>query len=416
MKTSLFVGAFALLLLSSAYGAHAYFLPTDNPHAAGGLANARSHKPVCQPGHAADDAVCHSHVVTNEKGAPMVTPGPVGYGPTQFRTAYNLLGQTGSPTQVIAIVDAYDHPSIQSDLDAYSAVFGIATLPSCVGAVASSPVACFQKVDQRGGAAYPATDAGWALEIALDVESAHAVCPGCSILLVEGDSSMFANLMTAVDKAVSLGAKEISNSYGSSGEFSGENSYDFHFNHPGIAITVSSGDAGYGTSYPAVSPFVTAVGGTSLFLNTDNTYNRESAWSGSGSGCSLIEFTKPSGQPTVGGCSRRIIADVAADADPSTGAAVYDSVPYNGQTGWFQVGGTSLSSPIIAAVYALAGGVPSGVQGNSLPYSLKNYSSNMHDITTGSNGTCRRKTALCTAISGFDGPTGLGSPNGFAAF
>ena len=247
------------------------------------------------------------------------------------------------------------------------------------------------------------------MEIALDVEVAHGVCPGCSILLVEANSNGLTDLFAAVDRAAALGATAISNSYGTSGEFTGEAAYDSHFNRPGVAVTVSSGDAGYGTSYPAVSPYVTSVGGTSLYLNADNSYKSESAWSGSGSGCSSQETLKPAGQPTVAGCSRRIMADVSAVADPNTGAAIYDSVPYNGSTGWFRVGGTSLSSPLVAAVYALAGGVPAGVQSNAMPYA--------HTGSLRDNGRCTKtQTALCTAVAGYDGPTGLGTPNGTAAF
>jgi len=205
-------------------------------------------------------------------------------------------------------------------------------------------------------------------------------------------------------------ADVISNSYGS-GEFSGETSYDSHFNHPGIAITFSSGDNGYGVEYPASSKYVTAVGGTTLNLNSNSTYNSETVWSGTGSGCSAFEL-KPTWQKD-NLCSKRTVADVSADADPNTGAAVYDSVKFQGQSGWFKVGGTSLSSPLVAAVYALAG-VPSGSSANSLPYSSGN-STNLHDIVSGSNGSCRG-TYLCTGVSGYDGPTGLGTPNGLAAF
>lgn len=372
---------------------------------------ALDHMPVCPPGPAEDFVRCHARVVVNEKGNPFATTGPVGYGPDQLSGAYNLYNASSSG-RILAIVDAYDHPNIKSDLDTYSNQFGLPVLPTCTGAITASSETCFQKVDQNGGTTYPATDAGWALEIALDVEAAHAVCPDCKLLLVEANSSSYTNLMAAVDRAVTLGANVVSNSYGSR-EFSSETTYDFHFNKPGIAFTFSSGDSGYGTSYPAASRYVTAVGGTTLYVNSDNTYNSETAWKGSGSGCSSYE-SKPSWQKDSG-CAKRTIADVSAVANPNTGAAIYNTVPYSGQTGWFQVGGTSLSAPIIAGVYALKG-VPTATAPNSLPY-LNSPSTNLHDITTGANGGCSaRARYLCTSVIGFDGPTGLGTPNGINGF
>jgi subtilase family serine protease len=204
-----------------------------------------------------------------------------------------------------------------------------------------------------------------------------------------------------------MGAKVVSNSYGSS-EFSSETQFDSHFNKNGIAFTFSSGDSGYGTSYPAASQYVTAVGGTTLNM-IGNSYISETVWSGSGSGCSLYE-PKPIWQ-TDTGCTKRTIADVSAVADPSTGAAIYSSVSYLGNRGWFQVGGTSLSAPIIAGIYAL-GGVPAGSKANSLPYAQVNL---LRDITSGNNGNCN-SSYLCTGVVGYDGPTGLGSPNGASAF
>ena len=382
------VGLFARSAVTQAANAHA------NEHA------------VC-PAPQSNSARCHAHVVTDRNGNPAATILPRGYGPAQFTGAYNLAGATGSAT--IAIVDAYNHPNIKSDLDKYNSTFGLPFFPNCTSSVTTG---CFMKVNQRGGTSYPKTDAGWALEISLDVEAAHAICPTCKLILVEADSNSYTNLMTAVDKARTLGAKVISNSYGSS-EFSGETTYDSHFNHPGTVYTFSSGDSGYGATYPAGSPYVTSVGGTSLYLNSNNSWNSEVAWKGAGSGCSAYE-PKPSFQHDTG-CAKRVIADVSADADPYTGAAVYDSVRYQGRVGWFQVGGTSLAAPLIAAIYALAGGVSSTTQGNTVPYTNLNYGVNLHDVTSGSNGTCGG-SYLCTAVAGYDGPTGLGSPLGFGAF
>jgi subtilase family serine protease len=374
----------------------------------GGEPNTKvNNAPVC-PGEVHGYTRCHARVVVDSKGNPLVTTSPNGYGPAQFRGAYGLSGTASSSSiPIIAIVDAYDQPYILSDLNTYSSTFGVPGLPACSP---TSPPPCFKKVDQNGGTSYPQVNSGWALEISLDVEIAHAICQNCSILLVEAYSSSYSDLMAAVDRARLMGATVISNSYGSS-EFSSESAYDSHFSYTGIAITFSSGDSGYGTSYPAASPYVTAVGGTTLNIS-GTSYISESAWSGAGSGCSAYE-TKPSWQ-TDTGCSKRTIADVSADADPNTGAAVYDSVRYQGLKGWFKVGGTSLSSPIIASTYALAGGVSAGTWGNSIPYSLGIYLTNLRDITSGSNGTCG--TYLCTAVKYYDGPTGLGTPYGTGAF
>ncbi len=373
------------------------------------LAHVR-HRQVCDA-QEVDGVKCHARVVSDSKGGPRVNAVPSGYGPKQFLGAYNLSGLASSnPAPLIAIVDAYNHPRIASDLDTYSATFGIPKLPSCSGPIKNSQTPCFQKMNQNGGtSSFPKSNSGWALEIALDVEVAHAACQNCRILLVEANSASYSNLLKAIDTAVANNAMVVSGSWGS-GEFSSENSFDSHFNKPGVAFTFSAGDSGFGTSYPAASPYVTAVGGTTLLLNPDNSYLSESTWSGTGSGCSVYE-AKPAWQHDAL-CGNRTIGDVAADADPATGAAVYDSVSYFGRSGWFQAGGTSLSAPLIAAVYALQG-VPSGLQANSAPYSQGN-SLNLHDIVSGSNGSCGNY--LCTAQLGYDGPTGLGTPNGTSAF
>lgn len=371
--------------------------------------NIVSHIPVCPPGPKNEVARCHARVVVDKTGKPQSTFAPSGYGPLQFQTAYNLLG-TSASGRILAIVDAYDDPTVKNDLDTYSSQFGLPPIPTCSPDIATSVSPCFQKVDQNGGNNFPQADAGWALEISLDTQIARGVCPSCKILLIEANSSSYQDLMTGVDTAVLMNATAVSNSYGSN-EFSGESFYDSHFNHPGIAFTFSSGDNGYGTSYPAASKYVTAVGGTSLSLNFDNTYNHETVWSGTGSGCSRYE-SKPSFQHDTG-CLHRTIGDVAADADPNTGAAVYDTTQYAGQTGWFQVGGTSLASPLIASVYVLKG-ITSLVQANSIPYANKSF---LHDITSGRNGFCKRSMLyLCAGVVGYDGPTGFGSPNGINAF
>lgn len=349
------------------------------------------------------EASCDAMVVTDADGVPLAnrsTPPPGAYGPAQFHGGYNL-PTTSSSSQTIAIVDAYDDPAIESDLAVYDNYYG---LPACTTANG-----CFTKVGQTGSTtSLPRSNSGWALEIALDVETAHQTCQNCRIVLVEASSSSMTNLGKAVNEAAKLGANVISNSYGGS-ESSSDTSYDSsYFNHPGIAITVSSGDSGYGVEYPAASRYVTAVGGTTLSLTGGNGWAGETAWADAGSGCSSYD-AKPSWQ-TDSGCSRRAEADVSADADPNTGAAVYDSVRYQRQSGWFQVGGTSLASPLVAGVYALAGNAGS-VSYGSYPYA---HASSLHDVTSGSNGSCG--TYLCNAGPGFDGPTGLGSPNGTGGF
>jgi subtilase family serine protease len=369
-------------------------------------AGAVSQKPVCPGPVASGSALCHARVVTEADGTPKAVSAPKGYGPTQFRGAYSL-PSAASTAQTIAIVDAYNDPNVASDLNAYSSQFG---LPQC-----NSANPCFEKVNQGGSAAgpFPQANSGWALEIALDVEVAHGICPNCKILLVEANSASLSNLAAAVNTAANLGAKEISNSYGGS-EYSSETS-DASYNHPGVAVTVASGDSGYGSfGFPAASPNVIAVGGTTLTLGAGNTYGSESVWSGAGSGCSLYA-TAPAWQGFLTACAgKRGTADVAADANPSTGAAVYDTVKYQGRSGWFQVGGTSLSSPLVAGVYALAGGLPEKTSGASALYGHLGESAVLHDITSGSNGSCA--TIMCKGAVGYDGPTGVGTPNGLGAF
>lgn len=405
---------FALALTLSFIGAGLAVNAQERGHNRGNNDNKRPeiaserHVRVCSQGDQ-DNAGCSARVITDGSGIAKANVLPSGLGPAEFHSAYT--SQTAvAGKQIIAIVDAYDHPRILNDLNVYSDIFGIPRLPACSGSIASSPVPCFQKINQSGGTKYPKQNAGWALEIALDVEAAHAMCQNCSILLVEANSNSYVNLMAAFDRAIASGATVVSNSYGSN-EFSGQTAYDSHFNRPGVAITFSSGDSGYGAQYPASSPYVTAVGGTTLYFNSDKTYNSEMAWAGAGSGCSAYE-AKPIWQHDSG-CARRTVADVSAVADPNTGAAVYSSVRYGGRQGWFKVGGTSLSAPLIAGIYALAGGIGSGVIGSSVPYGASVGFFN--DILAGSNGSCGG-SYLCTAGTGFDGPTGLGTPYGLGAF
>ncbi|WP_422653144.1 carboxypeptidase regulatory-like domain-containing protein [Actinocrinis sp.] len=339
---------------------------------------------------------------------PLATP--AGYGPTDLASAYGLPSGGGAGTTV-ALVDANDDPSAEADLGVYRAQYG---LPACTTANG-----CFSKVDQTGGTNYPPADANWSGEISLDLDMVSAIAPAAHIILVEANTPNFTDLGAAVDEAVALGAGFVSNSYGSqysstpgSGEDPSETTtMDPYYNHPGVAIVASSGDSGYGVAYPAASQYVTSVGGTSLVRDSSTRGWSESVWNdsfgGGGSGCSLYE-PKPSFQ-TDSGCSMRTVADVSAVADPATGVAVYDSFQ---SAGWQVFGGTSAASPIIASVYADAGNPAAGTYPNSYPYAR---ASAFNDVTTGSNGTCT-PTYLCTAGPGYDGPTGLGTPQGTSGF
>ncbi len=347
---------------------------------------------------------------------------PVSGGLTEeeLHSAYDLPDETfpGS-TQTVAIVDAYNDPTAEADLAVYDKQFG---LPSC-----TSSNGCFKKVDQEGKTKpLPATNGEWATEISLDVDMVRAICQSCRILLVEANSAGIEALATAVEEAVKLGATEVSNSY-SSAEESWVTTADAYYNHPGVAITVSTGDCGYldeacGSSspnFPADSPYVVAVGGTHL-SESGSTWT-STVWEDGGSGCSK-ELTAPTWQSSLeefskADCSgERSSADVSAVADPYTGVDVYDSTPAgNGDpTGWVVLGGTSASSPIMAAEFGLAG----GSHGVSYPaktlYENLGDSKVLTDVTSGHNGTC--SSIACKAASGYDGPTGVGSPYGLGAF
>ncbi|MFN2569103.1 MAG: peptidase S8 [Candidatus Dormibacteria bacterium] len=351
------------------------------------------------------NARCHAEL--RDSTSPSTSSAPSGYGPADLQSAYALASATLGKGATVAIVDAYDDPSAESDLGVYRAQFG---LPSC-----TSATGCFRKINQSGGTRYPKANGGWAQEISLDLDMVSAICPNCHILLVEAASNSYSNLGAAVNEAATFSPKAISNSYGGA-EFSGETSYDHYYSHAGMAITVSSGDNGYGAQYPATSPNVTAVGGTSLSRNSSSRGWGETAWSGAGSGCSAYEpqqSWQAAGVAAV--CARRAVADVSAIADPNTGVAVYDSYSYRGQTGWMVFGGTSVASPIIASVYALAGAPVTGSTYPSSPYSTLVPAGSLNDVTSGSNGSCGG-TSLCRAGTGWDGPTGLGTPNGTGAF
>ncbi len=356
---------------------------------------------------------------------PGATAAHSGYGPADLQAAYNLAyasAHNGS-TQTVALVDAYDDPTIESDLNVYRSYYGLGPCTTANG--------CFKKVNQDGeqGNYPPIANPDWEPEIALDVEMVSAICPHCHILLVEANSAdeaiatanpaQHSDLGAAVDTAVNLGATEVSNSYGTAGPEPDQTSYDHYYNHPGVAITAGTGDFDYGTAWPGTSPYVTAVGGTELVKDPTTARGwSESVWGsafpgvlpnvaqGTGSGCSTWE-PKPAWQHDAG-CANRTVADVSAVAD---GVAIYDSSPEIG--GWGVVAGTSIATPVIASVYALAGNAKS-VDYGSYPYS---HTSGLNDVTTGSNMTPTTTCGyLCQAGPGYDGPTGLGTPNGVSAF
>lgn len=348
--------------------------------------------------------------------------------PQSLHAAYLLPTEPASSTlQTIAVIDAYNDPSAEADLRVYDETFG---LPACTTANG-----CFTKLNQAGNESpLPETEGEWASEISIDVQMAHAVCQGCRVLLVEADNEAFTSLGAAVNAAVKAGATEISNSYAGpeepvlSSTFSAYNAA--YYDHPGILIAASSGDCGYlneacpgesaTANFPADSPDVLAVGGTTLTGGAETWSS--TVWDEGGSGCSKI-FSAPLWQSAVDdfvatGCgAKRSVADVAAIGDPETGVDVYDSTPEgNGDpTGWGVWGGTSVASPIIAAEFALAG----GAHGVSTPaatlYSHAGDGTALDDVVSGTNGKCAGSSE-CQAQVGFDGPAGVGSPIGLEAF
>ncbi|MFC1438599.1 peptidase S8 [Streptacidiphilus sp. N1-10] len=327
---------------------------------------------------------------------------PAGFGPADLQAAYKLPA-TGGANQTVAIVDAGDDASAEADLAVYRSSYG---LPACTTANG-----CFRKVNQSGTASPLPADQGWGIEIALDVDMVSAACPQCHILLVESDDAYSRNLAASVDTAVRLGATEVSNSYGAT-EGNGIQAFAGDYAHPGVAIFASSGDSGYGIPIiPAAYSSVIAVGGTSLTRDSSARGWSETAWSGAGSGCSAW-IDKPTWQ-TDPDCPGRMIADVSADADPSSGPAVYDSDPYDGAPGWVVTGGTSVASPFVAGVVGLAGN-PAKFP-NASAFYAPSAAAGLNDVVGGRNGSCEGDY-LCTGVAGYDGPTGMGSPNGLSAF
>jgi subtilase family serine protease len=408
----------------------------------------------------------------NAAPGPAQTIGPAGgLTPSDLSTAYGFNSTATGSGQTVAIVDAFDDPTIESDLGTFDSNYG---LPAC-----TTGNGCLTKVNQTGASSpLPTTNAGWAGEIALDVETVHSVCQSCKILLLEADDNSFANFDVAENEAANLKATEITNSFGAAGVPSTTD--ETAFNHPGVVITASTGDDGYysfdqfgaanAPAFPAAAGTVVAVGGTSLYLGQNATRQSETVWNDNGTrdafqftlqqltgkvsalgatggGCST-SIPAPAWQTHVTGWSQtacgpnRLPADVSSDADYLTGFDTFDTT---GGKGWTTIGGTSLASPTIAAMFALAGGAH-GINYPALTLYGHLGTPSLHDVTVGGNGWCGGEGAAacgnpngttagtvdcdfpptgstpsvgdraCDALGGYDGPTGVGTPNGLGAF
>jgi subtilase family serine protease len=379
------------------------FLAVPPAHAAPPPLPPGKSKHVCDTP-AAGAVRCYAHIRTDDNLNPLATSGSAGLDPAKLRDAYGITDDGAGKT--IAIVVAYGYANAKTDLDTYRERFDLDPLPSCTSA---APERCFQQLNQAGQPSpLPADNISWSQEAALDLDMASAICESCKLLLVHANSNSWADVSTAVATAGRSGAHAISNSYGAD-ESRLHAPYEQTYNIPGVAVTVATGDAGYGVSFPASSPHVVAVGGTRLDEEPSNSRGwTETVWSGTGSGCSTV-FAKPSWQ-TDSGCGKRTVGDVAAVADPNTGVSVYWNGPGDGDDlDWYVFGGTSVGAPIIAAAYAINGG--------PVNYAADIYSqaTALNDVTEGSNGRCKKGGYLCTAAVGYDGPTGHGSLNGTKA-
>jgi len=347
------------------------------------------------------------------RGSKRVRPAqPSGYGPSQLQSAYSLPSSTDGSGQTVAIVDAYNDPHAASDLAVYRSEYG---LPAC-----TTSSGCFKQVSQTGSSNLPENNGGWAEEESLDMDMVSAICPNCKIILVEANSATTSNLDKAEDEAVALGANVVTNSYGGS-EYEAS---DPAYSHAGVVIVASAGDDGYaeGSQQPCSFESVVCAGGTSLSTASNHRGWAEVVWNDSygatGSGCSS-EVSKPSWQSDTG-CTKRSQSDVAFDADPATGVAVYDSYSYEGYEGWLVFGGTSVASPALASVFALAGNESSLGPEAAEPI-WKDAGAGLNNVTSGNNGSCPSDIKyICTAGTGDDGvysgPAGWGTPNGIADF
>ncbi len=386
-----------------------------------------NYKAACDVAQPAGYDRCFALVRTDIGGAPNAVVGkrddatggtPTGSGPSQLQAAYDLPSSSAGSGQTVALIESGDYPTAQADLNTYRAQYG---LPACGSG-------CFTKVSQTGSTTkLPAEDASWAEESALDMDMVSAVCPNCHILMVEATSATNANLAAATNEAATLGATEISNSYGGSESGASNSAYS----HAGIVITASSGDSGYagGVEQPCSYATVVCTGGSSLKAASNARGYTETVWNdlsiGDGaasSGCSK-DVTKPSWQ-TDTGCTKRSESDVSFSADPENGVAVYDSTAYEGYSGWLEFGGTSVASPAIAGVYALAGNA-SSLGANAAQRIWNDKGTGLWAVTSGNNLSGRTKCGtaypyICTAGTNDDGvysgPTGWGTPDGVTDF
>ncbi|MEU8634024.1 S8 family serine peptidase [Amycolatopsis sp. NPDC048633] len=326
--------------------------------------------------------------------------GPAGWGADDLASAYGLPSDAG-PDTLVGISIAYDAPNLEADLAAYRAQYG---LPPCTTANG-----CFRKVNQQGlSAPLPQADFGWALESTLDVSMVSAACPSCRILVVEGNTPGFADLAETEDTAVRLGAPVVSNSYGAR-ESGAPLAFASHYQHPGVTVVASSGDAGFtAANYPAVLPTTVAVGGTTLARDPSSARGwTESAWQYGGSGCSAY-IAKPSWQKDTH-CGKRTVADIAAAAEDI-------AIHYTDAGGWLPANGTSASAPYIAGLIGR-----SGHAGTTQPSTIYAKAGSFTDITAGNNdpagaGKKCGNDYLCVAGPGYDAPTGLGVPHALAGF
>ena len=378
------VGTIALTACSAALASPAFAHPGLFGPRGAHLPFSGSQHAVCataSPGAAA----CLSRWLEPTGTPASVVSSPTGLPPTTIEGVYGFSNaQSAGTGETIALVDAYNDPNAAGDLAKFDSQYNL-----------PGPAGFFTQVNQTGGTSLPATSASWDLEISLDIEWAHALAPGAKILLVEATTNSLTNLLAA-EKYASAHAQYVSNSWGA-GEVSGESSNDSYFVAPGVDFFAATGDTASALLWPAASPDVTAVGGTTLKLTSGNTLAQESAWANGGGGCSTQETASPSQKTGSVNCAgKRAMPDFSLDADPNSGVSVYDSVTYNGQSGWWTVGGTSASTAMIAGESAASAPNLNAASVYGSPSSI-----NLRDIILGSNGHA--------AGPGYDLATGLGS-------
>jgi hypothetical protein len=366
--------------------------------ASGGVADGSTNRDVAAgPQRAVCEAPAPQHVrcliriATDPNGQVVPLDAPLGYGPGDLRSAYHL-PDAGARGKVVAVVGAYDAPSAEADLAIYRDHYG---LPPC-----TSATGCFRKVGQDGGASYPPADPRWATEIASDTQVVGGACPDCRILLVEANSTFDEDVADALKTAVAMGASAVSLSFGRPEDATVERLEPL-YDYPGVLITVGAGDSGYGPLYPATSAHVLSVGGTTLVRSSSARGWAETAWDLTGGGCS--DYIPKPGWQTDPACRTRMACDLAAVGDTNPGVAVYCS-DCGTVAGWRVSGGTSVSSPIVAAAFTLLG-VPAD------PSFVWAHKSAFYDVTSGNNGSCTTPY-FCTSGPGYDGPSGWGTPDG----